>query len=218
MGATRGALRPDVTWAQMGTIGVEAIERLARKLHDADRMLCFRRAGVRQPRTGSPRPASHPRSGPDRSHDAVDAVFEALRHSAHSGLGPAGTASRLKLVLNAWLAFEIEAAAEAGAPSLASPGYKDLADARDRRSAGLAPLIDQLPDGRGDYSADFALEWAVEGPRLALARHRADTRSVRSIAERLARLVCAGTDISTSATARLGLNAWQARETRDLRV
>jgi len=94
---------------------VEAIERLAAEVARRRPDVVF----VDAPVSGSREPARHGRllilaSGPDRSHDAVDAVFEALGQRT-LWLGPAGTASRLKLVLNAWLAFEIEAAAEAGA-------------------------------------------------------------------------------------------------------
>ena len=53
-------------------------------------------------------------SGPDRARSTLEPVFDALGQRV-LWLGPAGTGTRLKLVLNTWLAFEIEAAAEASA-------------------------------------------------------------------------------------------------------
>src|SRR6266851_1535329 len=107
-GGTLDALRPGATWAQMGTIGVEATEHLAAEVARRRPDVVF----VDAPVSGSREPARNGRllilaSGPDRSHDAVDAVFAALGQRT-LWLGPAGAASRLKLVLNAWLAFEIE--------------------------------------------------------------------------------------------------------------
>jgi len=53
---------------------------------------------------------------------------------------------------------------------------------------------------QGDYSADFALEWAVKDLDLALAASGADTTPlVRSIAERWRGWSRKATDISTSA-------------------
>jgi len=68
-----------VTWAQWAPSAVEAIERLAAEVarRRPDVVLSTRRCQA------SREPARHGRllilaSGPDRSHDAVDAVFEAL--------------------------------------------------------------------------------------------------------------------------------------------
>jgi len=114
-GRTLDALRTNATWAQMGTIGVQATERLAAEVARRRPDVAF----VDAPVSGSREPARNGRllilaSGPDRAHRSVDAVFAALGQRT-LWLGPAGTASRLKLVLNAWLAFEIEAAAEVDA-------------------------------------------------------------------------------------------------------
>jgi len=214
-GGTLGALRPDVTWAQMGTIGVEAIERLAAEVARRRPDVVF----VDAPVSGSREPARHGRllilaSGPDRSHDAVDAVFEALGQRT-LWLGPAGTASRLKLVLNAWLAFEIEAAAEAGAlAERLGIRYKILADAVTGGPLASSTALTKLAKmEQGDYSADFALEWAVKDLDLALAASGADTTPlVRSIVERWRGLVAQGYGHLDISAARLGLNALQLRK------
>src|SRR2546428_6387381 len=177
-GGTLDALRANATWAQMGTIGVEATERLAAEV-------ARRRPDVRfvdAPVSGSREPARKGRllilaSGPDRSHDSVDVVFAALGQRT-LWVGPAGTGSRLKLVLNAWLAFEIEAAAEASALAerLGVP-YAVLADAVIGGPLASAAALTQLAKmDRGDYSAHFSLEWAGKGLDLALAAAGAETK------------------------------------------
>jgi 3-hydroxyisobutyrate dehydrogenase len=213
---TLDALRPSATWAQMGTIGVETTERLAAEVARRRPDVVF----VDAPVSGSREPARNGRllilaSGPDRSHDAVDAVFAALGQRT-LWLGPAGTASRLKLVLNAWLAFEIEAAAEASALAerLGVP-YAALADAvTGGPLASVAALAKLAKMERGDYSADFSLEWALKDLDLALAASGAETTPVvMAIAERWRRLVAQGYGHFDISAARLGLDA--ASQTND---
>jgi 3-hydroxyisobutyrate dehydrogenase len=214
-GGTLDALPPNATWAQMGTIGVEATERLAAEVARRRPDVVF----VDAPVSGSREPARNGRllilaSGPDRSHDAVDAVFEALGQRT-LWLGPAGTASRLKLVLNAWLAFETEAAAEAGALAerLGIP-YKMLADAVTGGPLASTTALTKLAKmEQGDYSADFALEWALKDLDLTLAASGAGTTPlVGSIAERWRGLVAQGYGHLDISAARLGLNALQLRK------
>ena len=209
-GGTLDALRANATWAQMGTIGVEATERLAAEVARRRPDVMF----VDAPVSGSREPARKGRllilaSGPDRSHDSVDAVFAALGQRT-LWLGRAGTASRLKLVLNAWLAFEIEAAAEASALAerLGVP-YAVLADAVVGGPLASATASAKLAKMEGgDYSADFSLEWALKDLDLALAASGAETTPVvMAIAERWRRLVAQGHGHSDISAARLGLDA-----------
>jgi len=168
---------------------------------------------VDAPVSGSREPARNGRllilaSGPDRSHDSVDAVFAALGQRT-LWLGRAGTASRLKLVLNAWLAFEIEAAAEASALAerLGVP-YAVLADAVVGGPLASATASAKLAKMEGgDYSADFSLEWALKDLDLALAASGAETTPVvMAIAERWRRLVAQGHGHFDISAARLGLD------------
>src|SRR5437870_12088150 len=207
-GGTLDAVRANATWAQMGTIGVEATERLAAEVARRRPDVMF----VDAPVSGSREPARNGRllilaSGPDRAHESVDAVFAALGQRT-LWLGPAGTASRLKLVLNAWLAFEIEAAAEASALAerLGVP-YAVLADAVVAGPLASATALPKLAKmNRGDYSADFSLEWAVKDLDLALAASGAETTPVvMAIAERWRRLVALGHGHLDISAARLGL-------------
>jgi 3-hydroxyisobutyrate dehydrogenase len=215
-GGALDALRPGAAWAQMGTIGVEATERLAAEVARRRADVVF----VDAPVSGSREPARNGRllilaSGPDRSHDAVDAVFAALGQRT-LWLGPAGTASRLKLVLNAWLAFEIEAAAEASALAqrLGVP-YAALADAVTGGPLASAAALAKLAKmEKGDYSADFSLEWALKDLDLALAASGAETTPVvMAIAERWRRLVAQGLGHFDISAARVGLDA--ASQTND---
>jgi len=205
---TLDALWHNATWAQMGTIGVEATERLAAEVARRRPDVFF----VDAPVSGSREPARNGRllilaSGPDRSHDAADVVFAALgQHTLW--LGPAGTASRLKLVLNAWLAFEIEAAAEASALAerLGIPSAV-LGEAVIGGPLASAAALGKLAKmERGDYAADFSLEWALKDIDLALAASGAGTTPVlRAIAERWRRLVAQGGGHFDISAARLGL-------------
>jgi 3-hydroxyisobutyrate dehydrogenase len=213
---TLAELRPSATWAQMGTIGVDATERLAAEAARRRPDVLF----VDAPVSGSREPARNGKllilaSGPDRSHAAVDDVFAALGLRT-LWLGPAGTGSRMKLVLNAWLAFEIEAAAEAGALAerLGVP-YKVLADALTGGPLASATALTKLAKMHsGDYSADFSLEWALKDLDLALAASGADTApTVVAIAERWRRLVAQGHGRLDISAARLGLKA--GAETHD---
>ena len=207
---TLDALWANATWAQMGTIGVEATERLAAEVARRRPDVMF----VDAPVSGSREPARKGRllilaSGPDRSHDSVDVVFAALGQRT-LWVGPAGTGSRLKLVLNAWLAFEIEAAAEASALAerLGVP-YAVLADAVVGGPLASATALAKLAKMEsGDYSADFSLEWALKDLDLALAASHAETTPVvMAIAERWRRLVAQGDGHFDISAARLGLNA-----------
>jgi 3-hydroxyisobutyrate dehydrogenase len=207
-GGALDALRPNASWAQMGTIGVEATERLAAEIGRRRPDVAF----VDAPVSGSREPARQGRllilaSGPDRSHKVVNPVFEAIGQRT-VWLGPAGTGSRMKLVLNAWLAFEIEAAAESAALAerLGIP-YPVLADTVTSSPVTSATALIKLAKmARGDYSADFSLEWAVKDLDLALAAGGYETTPVvMAIAERWHRLVAEGIGSSDISAARIGL-------------
>jgi 3-hydroxyisobutyrate dehydrogenase len=207
-GGALDALPLNGTWAQMGTIGVEATERMATEVARRRPDVVF----VDAPVSGSRQPARSGRllilaSGPARPHDAADAVFAALGQRT-LWLGPAGTASRLKLVLNAWLAFEVEAAAEASALAerLRVP-FAVLADAvAGGPLASGAALTKLAKMERRDYSTDFSLEWALKDLDLALGASGPETAPVvMAIAERWRQLVAQGHGQLDISAARLGL-------------
>jgi 3-hydroxyisobutyrate dehydrogenase len=99
-----GALRalPDAAvWVQMSTVGVPAADRLATLA--AEHGVPF----VDAPVLGSAAPAERGEltvlaSGPEEVRDRCAPVFDAVG-ARTVWLGPAGTGSRLKVVVNAWL-------------------------------------------------------------------------------------------------------------------
>ena len=164
------ALAAGAIWAQMSTIGVAGIERVAA-------MVEFERPDVTlldAPVSGSKDPAEKGEltifaSGPDDARSRVAALFDALGQRT-IWVGAVGAGTRLKLVNNTWLAF----AAEGVATSVA------LA-----RRLGLEPetVLDALGGGslvspwqaaklqriaKGEFSAQFALSLALKDVHLAL--------------------------------------------------
>jgi 3-hydroxyisobutyrate dehydrogenase len=203
------AIPPRATWAQMGTIGAEATDSLASEAARRRPDVVF----IDAPVSGSRGPARNGRllvlaSGPAGPHADADAVFAALGQRT-LWLGPAGSGSRLKLVLNAWLAFEIEAAAEASALAerlgVAPEVLEDALTGGPLASAAALTKLAKM--GTGDYSADFPLEWALKDLDLALAASGAQTTPiVRAIADRWRGLVAKGEGRLDISAARLELD------------
>jgi len=203
-----GALAPGAIWVQMGTIGVEATEHL-------DAEVRVRRPDVQfvdAPVSGSRHPAETGElevlaSGPETAIGTLAPVFDAIGRRT-LWLGPAGMGSRMKLVLNTWLAFEVEAAAEAA--SLATRlgiAPTVLADALDGN-----PLTSPLASAKlakmqsGDDRADFSLEWALKDldlMRASVGTH--DAPIALAIAERWRPLVDRGFGRLDVSAARFGL-------------
>ena len=207
---TVDALRPGAVWAQMGTIGLEATEGLIAEVVHRRPDIAF----VDAPVSGSREPARSGRllilaSGPDPAKPILEPVFGALGQRT-LWLGPAGTGSRLKLVLNTWLAFEIEAAAEASAlaAGLGLPQNALVEAVTGGPLASATALTKLAKMESGDYSADFSLEWALKDLDLAMGAAGAAVVPVAgAIAERWRGLVAQGQGRLDIAAARLGLDA-----------
>ena len=207
-GGVLDEVRPGATWAQMGTIGIEATERLAAEVARRRPDVTF----VDAPVSGSREPARTGRlvilaSGPDRAQAILEPVFAALGQRT-VWLGPAGRGSRMKLVLNTLLAFEIEAVAEVDA--LASKLGVPYADLVQIVAGGpLASTVEMTKLAKmegGDHSADFSLEWALKDLDLALNASGVETTPVvMVIAERWRELVREGYGRLDVSAARLGL-------------
>lgn len=207
-GGVVDAMGPGAVWAQMATIGIDATASL-------DAMVAARRPYVRfvdAPVSGSRGPAEAGQlvvlaSGPDVARPIVSPVFSVLGRRT-LWLGPAGAGSRMKLALNTWLAFEVEAAAEVSALAthLGIPSAV-LADA----IAG-SPLVSPFAAAKlakmraADDQPDFSLGWALKDLELAQAAALPGMVPVAgAIARRWRDLVdrgFAGLDVSA---ARLGL-------------
>ena len=203
-GQALGAMRPGSIWVQMATIGVDATEELVTEIRTRRPDVAF----VDAPVSGSRQPAESGQllilaSGPPGAAQSLEPVFAALGR-ATLWLGPAGAGSAMKLVLNTWLAFQTEGAAEAAALSerLGVPTSALFDALRDNPLASpyalskLARMVDQ------DYHPDFALEWALKD--LDLVTSAAGTGAApiaAAIAERWRGLVhggAGGLDVSAA--------------------
>jgi 3-hydroxyisobutyrate dehydrogenase len=164
------ALPPGAIWAQMGTIGVAGIDRVAAMASSErpDVML------LDAPVSGSKDPAERGEltifaSGPAEARSRVAALFGALGQRT-IWVGEAGAGTRLKLVNNTWLAF----AAEAVATSVALAQRVGLETGTVMDALGGGPLVSPWQAAKlqrvanGEFSAQFALSLALKDVHLAL--------------------------------------------------
>ena len=164
------ALSPGAIWAQMATIGVAGIERVAA-------MVAAERPEVTlldAPVSGSKEPAEQGRltifaSGPEAARPRVAALFEALGQRT-IWVGAVGAGSRLKLVNNTLVAFAAEGVANAAALA----GRLGLETETVIQALAGSPLVSPWQAAKlariatGEFSAQFALSLALKDVRLAL--------------------------------------------------
>ena len=197
------ALRPQSAWAQMSTIGVTATEELAARVSKERPDVYFADAPV----SGTRQPAENGQllilaSGPGQARPVLDPVFAALGREAR-WLGEAGAGSRLKLVVNSWLVFLVEGAAEimALADSLGVDHQQVLDFLSEGNLASPAAAAKFAKMGAGDDAPDFALQWALKDIRLAMDASGRRLPMLEVIRERWAALVDQGLgdrDVSAS--------------------
>ena len=106
-----GELEDDAVWIQMGTVGIEATDRLAAMALDAG--VGF----VDAPVSGTKQPAEQGKlmvlaGGPEDLRDRCQPIFEPVATKV-LWVGDVGAGTRLKLVINAWLAALLAGLAEA---------------------------------------------------------------------------------------------------------
>jgi 3-hydroxyisobutyrate dehydrogenase len=164
------ALAPGAIWAQMSTIGVAGIDRVAA-------LVAAERPDVTlldAPVSGSRDPAEHGQltifaSGPQAARPRVAALFDALGQRT-IWVGEVGAGSRLKLVNNTLVAFAAEgvatAAALAGRLGLATQTVVDALGGSPLVSPWQAAKLDRI--AKGEFSAQFALSLGLKDVRLAL--------------------------------------------------
>jgi 3-hydroxyisobutyrate dehydrogenase len=164
------ALAPGAVWAQMSTIGVAGIDRVAEiALRDRPDVML-----LDAPVSGSKEPAEHGRltiyaSGADQARARVAGLFDAIGERT-MWVGDVGTGTRLKLVNNTWLAF----AAESVAASLALARRLGLPTQTVMDGLRAGPLVSSWQTAKlqriadGEFSAQFALSLALKDVRLAL--------------------------------------------------
>ena len=204
------ALRPGAIWAQMGTIGVAATEEMAAAVAGRRPDVGF----VDAPVSGSRAPAEAGElailaAGPERLRAALEPAFGAVGQATRWLSEKPGAASRLKLVINTWLMFLIEGAAEVMA--LADAVGVDRSEVLNllgtgRMSSAVAALKARKMDS-GDDSPDFALEWAVKDMGLALDAAPGSTLTVLdALRDRWQALVDQGLGGLDTSAARHGLD------------
>jgi 3-hydroxyisobutyrate dehydrogenase len=202
------AMTPGSIWAQMATVGADATDGFAAEAARNRPDVTF----VDAPVSGSRAPAEAGQllilaSGEDSAAQRLEPVFGALGR-ATLWLGPAGGGSRLKLVLNTWLAFQAEGAAEAAAlaerlgvvnDSLLT-ALKGNPLASDYAMAKLEKMMEH------DFHADFSLDWALKDLDLAVSEGGADAVPIaHAISERWQKLIDTGSSGLDVSAARQGL-------------
>ena len=165
------ALDPGAIWVQMSTIGVAGIDRV-KSLVETERPDVTL---IDAPVSGSKDPAEHGQltifaSGPDVAQPRLEPLFDALGQRT-IWVGPVGAGSRLKLVVNAWLAL----AAEAVNTSVALANRLGLETGTVESALSGNPLLSPWQAAKlqriaqGDFSVQFALSLALKDVHLALA-------------------------------------------------
>jgi len=164
------ALAPGAIWAQMSTIGVAGIDRVAAMVSGERPDVALLDAPV----SGSRDPAERGEliifaSGPGEARSRMEPLFGALGQRT-IWVGEVGAGTRLKLVNNTWLAFATEAvAASVALARLLGLEAETVVDA-----LGGGPLVSpwqaaKLPRvASGEFSAQFALSLALKDVHLAL--------------------------------------------------
>ncbi len=155
---------------QMGTIGVEATEQLIAQLKEQRPDVVFFDAPV----SGTKGPAEQAQivvlaSGDRQAGAAVEPVFAAISKGV-KWLGEAGRASKMKLVVNAWLISMVEGIAESS--QLAQELGFSTDDLWNVLEGGplAVPYIKGKMDmfKSGDYTPQMQLTWALKDINLAL--------------------------------------------------
>ena len=205
--ARRANLAEGQIWWQASTIGIDGIEQCETLAQETGAVL------VDAPVLGTRLPAEEGKlvvlaSGADSALDALAPLFDAVGQRTMR-LGPAGTATRLKLTVNLWVLVVTQGTAEtiAFAQSLGvepewvlealEGGALDLPYFRLKSKL----MLDE------DFPASFALALAAKDARLvaeAAERHGADLPIAAAIAERFTQATEAGHgDEDMAATYRL---------------
>ncbi|URQ59200.1 NAD(P)-dependent oxidoreductase [Pantoea alhagi] len=165
------ALKPNAIFCQMGTIGVEATDKLISQLAAARPDVVY----IDAPVSGTKTPAENAQilvlaSGDRQRAARLEPVFAAISKGAR-WLGEAGAGSRMKLVVNAWLISMMQGLAES--TSLAQQfGFTpdELWSVLEGGPLAAPYAKVKLETIRGgDYTPQMQLVWALKDAQLALS-------------------------------------------------
>jgi 3-hydroxyisobutyrate dehydrogenase len=162
------SMRQNSIWVQMATIGTGATQSLVERALAVRPDVTF----IDAPVSGSRGPAESGQllilaSGEVSRAPLLEGVFDAIGKRT-LWLGPVGTGSQMKLILNTWLAFQIEGAAEAASlahrmhvnPSTLLDALHGSPLASPYAVSKLERIIDL------DFRPDFSLDWALKDLEL----------------------------------------------------
>jgi 3-hydroxyisobutyrate dehydrogenase len=179
----------DAIWLQMSTIGIEGTERCAELAERHGLVL------VDAPVVGTKKPAEEGKltvlaSGPDDVHERVEPIFDAVGQKT-VWLGEAGTGTRMKLVINAWIVTLVEGLAE----TIAFAEGVDIDPAEFLETISGGPIDNAYAQLKGkmmierSFEPSFKLGLAAKDARLvqeAMERHDLELPMLETIKERLA--------------------------------
>jgi 3-hydroxyisobutyrate dehydrogenase len=197
-GAEDGAI-----WLQMTTVGIEGTERCAALADEHGLTL------VDAPVVGTKQPAEQGKltvlaSGPDDALEACEPIFDAIGQKTIP-LGEAGTGTRMKLVINAWLLSLVEGLGE----TVAFAEGIDIDPAQFLETISGGPVDNPYAQLKGkmmierSFDPAFKLELAAKDARLvveAMERHDLDLPMLDTIRERLAEAAAEHGDKDMAAT------------------
>jgi 3-hydroxyisobutyrate dehydrogenase len=184
------AMEEGTVWLQMSTIGIEGTERCAVLADEHDLVL------VDAPVVGTKQPAEQGQltvlaSGPDDGLDRCAPIFEAVGQKTVR-LGEAGTATRMKLVINSWLLSLVEGLAE----TIAFAEGIDIDPAQFLETISGGAVDNPYAQMKGrmmierSFEPAFKLELAAKDARLvleAIERHDLDLPMLEAIRNQLER-------------------------------
>jgi 3-hydroxyisobutyrate dehydrogenase len=210
---TLEAFPPGAVWIQMGTIGLRGTDRMAALAATRRPDVVF----VDAPVSGSKGPAEKGElmilaSGPPGLEAELQPVFDVVGQRT-IWLGEAGRGTRLKLVLNTWLAFLMEGLAETA--TLADElgiAHDTLLGALDAGPLAAPAAVAKLAKiDAGDYAQEFALAWALKDVDLALESIPSRLPALAAIAVQWHRAAAEGYGRLDVSAARLALGQWSDR-------
>jgi 3-hydroxyisobutyrate dehydrogenase len=204
------SMRQNAIWVQMATIGTGATQNVVERAHAVRPDVIF----IDAPVSGSRGPAESGQllilaSGEGSQVPLLEAVFDVIGKKT-LWLGPAGAGSQMKLILNTWLAFQIEGAAEAASlanrmhvqPSSLLEALYGSPLASPYAVSKLEKIIDR------DFRADFSLDWALKDLELVATDVGVDAAPIAAaIAVRWRHLVATGASGLDVSAAGLGFES-----------
>lgn len=164
------AMKPGAAWVQMATIGLRGIMKAMQ--------IAMQRSDVvfvDAPVSGTKGPAEHGQltilaSGDEERTQAVRDFFDAIGQRTF-WLGPAGQGTRMKLVLNAWLAALMEGLAEtlavADTLGISLQQFEKVIEGSPLTPPWAIAKINKIEAGKMDET-EFPLKWADKDVHLAL--------------------------------------------------